>query len=368
MLDKDLETAIIDEYVEKYDMYWECRDKVEALLEDVMEKYEIRAHSITSRTKEKKSLEDKVAKGNGKYKRLEDITDLVGIRIITYFADDVDRVANAIKNEFYIDVENSIDKRELLDPDRFGYLSIHYVVGLNEEKRNDNYYKYIADCKVEIQIRSILQHTWAEIEHDLGYKSKHAVPREIRRSFSRLAGLLEIADDEFIKIRDNLKDYESQIYERILQSPEKVLIDKASLKSFVVNSEIISELNKEIEKISSAIIVEKDKVLDDDFELLKYLKFKTIDELNESLKIYKYDIIEFAKKWLSRKHHNELNSGIAIFYMCFIIKAKSRSPKQICEYLKANGIGSNYERDAYEINAICRQIEENNNSNGKINF
>lgn len=368
MLDKDLETAIIDEYVEKYDMYWECRDKVESLLEQLMDKYKIRVHSITSRTKEKKSLEDKITKGNGKYKKLEDITDLVGIRIITYFADDVDRIARAINNEFYIDKENSIDKRELLDPDRFGYLSIHYVVGLNEEKKNEAYYKRIADCKVEIQIRSILQHTWAEIEHDLGYKSKHAVPREIRRSFSRLAGLLEIADDEFIKIRDSLKDYESGVYERILQSPEKVLIDKASLRSFIINSEVVRELNKEIERISGAKIVENDKILENDFELLKYLKFKTINELNESLKRYKYDIIEFAKKWLARKRHTELNSGIAIFYMCFVIKAKSNSPQQICEYLRDNSIGTNYGRDAYEINAICRKIEENDNSNGKITF
>ena len=57
--------------------------------------------------------------------------------------------------------------------------------------------KAFEGLKCEIQIRSVLQHAWAEIEHDLGYKSELTIPKEVRRSFSRLAGLLELGDKEF---------------------------------------------------------------------------------------------------------------------------------------------------------------------------
>jgi ppGpp synthetase/RelA/SpoT-type nucleotidyltranferase len=72
-----------------------------------------------------------------------------------------------------------------------------------------------------------LQHAWAEIEHDLGYKTALGVPRNVRRQFSRLAGLLEIADTEFASIRDRLSSYERDLPGLIEQSPDEVLLDKA---------------------------------------------------------------------------------------------------------------------------------------------
>ena len=59
----------------------------------------------------------------------------------------------------------------------------------------------------EIQIKTILQHSWAEIEHDLGYKTEFEVPRNIRRSFSKAASLLETVDDIFSDIRTKRIQY-----------------------------------------------------------------------------------------------------------------------------------------------------------------
>jgi ppGpp synthetase/RelA/SpoT-type nucleotidyltranferase len=103
--------------------------------------------------------------------------------------------------------ENTIDKRKTLSPNVFGYLSVHYVVSFDKNRLKKKAFADYKDIRFEIQIRSILQHAWAEIEHDLGYKSEIEVPDEIRRKFSRLAGLLEIADSEFISLRDISKNY-----------------------------------------------------------------------------------------------------------------------------------------------------------------
>lgn len=186
---KKLLSTILKEYGRNLTLYGQFTNKVAELLKELLNEHNLKVHSVTCRIKTEESLENKLLGSKDKYECLEDITDVSGIRIITYFEDEVDKIANMINEEFDIDKENSIDTRAMLDPDRFGYLSAHYVVKLHPSRLKLREYKRFSDCKAEIQVRSILQHAWAEIEHDTGYKSKQEVPREIRRKFSRLAGI-----------------------------------------------------------------------------------------------------------------------------------------------------------------------------------
>lgn len=199
-----MRNEIIEKYEAQYSFYQAFTEKMKSLVEVILHKQNISIHSIVSRTKTKDSLQNKVMNAGEKYDRLEKITDLAGIRIITYYEDQIDQVANFIRQEFCVDEENSVDKRKMLAPDRFGYLSLHLIVKLPLERAQLPEYKQFKECKVEIQIRSILQHAWAEIEHDLEYKNQANVTDETRRHFSRLAGLLEFADLEFEKIRDQI--------------------------------------------------------------------------------------------------------------------------------------------------------------------
>jgi putative GTP pyrophosphokinase len=169
-----------------------AEDLIRRLLKD-----RVQFHSISHRIKSKPSTRQKLITGASKYTGIQALTDLLGVRIITYYSDEVDAVATIVEKEFSVDKKNSVDKRALLDPDRFGYLSLHYIVQLRKDRSQLAEYASFSELKFEIQIRSILQHAWAEIEHDLGYKSEAAIPRDIQRRFSRLAGLLEVADDEF---------------------------------------------------------------------------------------------------------------------------------------------------------------------------
>ncbi|WP_414714812.1 GTP pyrophosphokinase, partial [Sporosarcina koreensis] len=180
---------------------------------------------------------------------MRDITDTVGVRVITYFNDDVDKIAKVIEREFEVDRENSIDKR-VTDPDRFGYSSLHYVVNFNADRVKFIEYKDFKEVKFEIQIRSILQHAWAEIEHDLGYKSKNEVPKEIRRDFSRIAGLLEIADNEFMRIKNFLDNYSRVMGTKIRDLDLNVPIDKVTLMEYVATSQVVKEI---LIKMCSAI-------------------------------------------------------------------------------------------------------------------
>ncbi|MCE5285972.1 MAG: hypothetical protein LLG02_09030 [Pelosinus sp.] len=195
---------MLDIYHTNYPLYEDFTNQMQQFVSAILQKNNIRVQSVMARVKTAASLRQKIVSHN-KYTELDDITDLCGLRIITYFEDDVDQIADLLQERLAIDKENSIDKRKLLAPNQFGYLSLHLVASLPAPLLQVPQYIKFKNCKIEIQICSILQHAWAEIEHDLGYKASTALSYSARRSFSRLAGLLEIADGEFSQLRAQLQ-------------------------------------------------------------------------------------------------------------------------------------------------------------------
>ena len=177
--------------------------RLEDLLRQLLESDEVKYHLIESRTKDVESLCEKACRPGKSYAHpLEEITDLSGIRIILYYLDDVDRVANLIRREFRVDEPHSVDKSQHLKENEFGYLSIHFVVQLSDARSLLTEWHEFAELKAEIQIRTVLQHAWAAISHVLQYKSKYYAPKQLRRKLFRLSGLLELADEEFMALRD----------------------------------------------------------------------------------------------------------------------------------------------------------------------
>lgn len=190
---------IVDGYSDSRGSYEDCLNYVENTVKNIIKSQSINVHEIIGRVKTVESLEGKVKRKN--YSNLAEITDLCGIRIITYFSDDVDKIAELISQEFEVDIANTVDKRKSEDPTKFGYVSLHYVISLKEDRSPKLLYDKFKDIKLEIQIRTVMQHAWAEIEHDLGYKSKEDIPDKYTRQFSILAGLIELADDNFVQLK-----------------------------------------------------------------------------------------------------------------------------------------------------------------------
>src|SRR5215213_9284904 len=95
---EDLEQRILREYDESLDLYRGLTSKVESLMIEMLQDKNIQVHSITSRVKERDSLREKIARTGKNYAELSDITDITGVRIITYFEDDVDKIAEYVEN------------------------------------------------------------------------------------------------------------------------------------------------------------------------------------------------------------------------------------------------------------------------------
>lgn len=170
-------------------------DLVTTLLDDAGINY----LSVTARTKSVASFAakaDRSVDGLRLYTDpLAEITDQVGLRVITFLRDDVTTVANLLGDAMQL-LDDRDMGQETASTGRWGYASRHLLVAVEGEKQ-----------PASIQVRTVLQHAWAEFEHDIRYKG--SIPEEdapdLDRRFTLAAGLLELADREFSAIRERLR-------------------------------------------------------------------------------------------------------------------------------------------------------------------
>lgn len=236
MSDKEKKLDLLNQFDEKASLYDDFLKYFYNTITGILKGHSIVVQSVDTRLKKRDSLDKKI-KLKKKYKSLEDITDVCGMRIITYFSDDVDKIADIIKKEFKIDEKNSVDKRKIDDPTKFGYVSLHYIISLKGTRANLPESKRFKDLKIEIQIRTILQHAWAEIEHDLGYKTVGDIPDSIRRKFSLLAGQIELVDENFVMIKNAMEEYSEEVIYKMENNENEIPIDIVSVAAFVNNDD-----------------------------------------------------------------------------------------------------------------------------------
>lgn len=243
---KNSVASILSQYDEARPRLDRLAQKTETLVKELLGGSQISVQSINSRVKERPSVEEKIKRREGKYSSIYEMTDVCGLRIITYYDSDVEFVSQVLKKEFQVDEDNTVDKRMLNDPNMFGYRSMHLVVSMSKERLCLTEYAQFSNDKVEIQVRSILQHAWAEIEHDLGYKAHIAVPTPLRRRFSRLAGLIEIADNEFVELRSAIYRYREDAKKKVKEENVYLEVNADTIAALVANSELVKKVDREI--------------------------------------------------------------------------------------------------------------------------
>jgi putative GTP pyrophosphokinase len=163
---------------------------------------------VTYRIKEFDSFWEKVER-NDYGSPLEEMEDICGLRIVCFYPSDLDSIGEIIAREF--DVHETTDKAELMEPDRFGYRSQHFIVSIKKEWLKAPNYRGLGGLKAEIQVRTILMHAWADISHKLAYKKKEHVPNELKRRLNQLSALFELADEQFDLLRKQKEAYKARL-------------------------------------------------------------------------------------------------------------------------------------------------------------
>ena len=206
---------------------------------------------------------------------------------------------------FEIDWTNSVDKRRLHELDSFGYNSLHYICRL------PGY-----DYRFELQLRTTLQHAWAAINHDNGYKSGVEIPHEYLRRMNRLAGMLEMADDEFSRIRSEINDYRRRVQQLVQNGQlDDVMLDGDTFRSYL-QAKPFETLNKRIAAINQAEIQEVP--LMQYLQVLKDLGCNTLGDVRRLRNKYEEDAYGLARHQLGNTDLDIISSAVGLQNICIV--------------------------------------------------
>jgi len=296
--------------------FHDLRPTLEQLAEDAYDQLSralkeqgIYVTAIERRVKTEKSLAGKLELKGAKYKSIDDITDLVGLRVITFYTDEVDKVAVIAKRIFNIDWLDSVDKRKLHQLDSFGYNSLHYICRLKT-----------GGPRFELQMRTALQHVWSTIEHDTGYKGDVKIPREYLRQFSRLAGMLELIDDEFSRLRTALTDYRRQILALVKNGQlDEVPLSADTFRSYL-DLHPFDRLNRRIAAVNQAEIYPVS--LMPFLSVLESFGLETIGDVQRFIDDNSEDAYQLALSQLAITDLDILSSSVGLLNLCLVFKLK----------------------------------------------
>ena len=320
-------TMILEEYREMLPVFSRMKSIVLEQLDDCLQRAGLVVSGVEARVKQEASLAGKLELKGQKYKTLADITDIVGARVITFYSDEVDKIAALVDNTFEVDWDNSVDKRKLLGKDTFGYMSLHYVCRIPESLYQDPECPELNQFRFEIQMRTALQHVWANMNHDTGYKSGFEVPKEYIRSLTRLAGLLELADDEFSRIRKDLTDYRRKMEQLVKDgSFDEVSLNADTFRSYLALDPFAS-LNAKIASINQAEVQQLSGM--PYLEPMRLLGLQTLGDVERMRKSCSGKAYQLALHQISGTDLDIIASTLGLQNVCLVYAAERGGEKGI---------------------------------------
>ena len=311
---------ILNEYREKLPVYEKMKTVILGLLRTCLDENHVIVSGLEARVKTEQSLAGKLELKGYKYHTLEDVTDVVGARIITFYSDEVDIISALAEKLFEIDWDNSVDKRKMLEIDRFGYLSLHYVCRIPEALYKDPEIPQLNQIRFELQMRSTLQHVWANMYHDIGYKSDVEIPVEYQRNMTRLAGMLELADEQFSRIRKEINGYRRTVQSVVANGNlDEVPLNGDTFRSFLK----MRPFKRLADKIAA---INQGEVYEDNlmpyYNVLLHMNMKTIGDIVKMCNEYSESAYQLALLQLAGTGLDIVTYSVAVQNLCIVLILK----------------------------------------------
>ncbi len=317
--------VLLAEYHSQQALYNKLLEVVRKTFTGVIQQSGIELNSVECRIKTEASLAGKLKRKGYKYAALTDITDIVGARFITFFNEDVDRIASMAEQLYDIDWQNSVDKRKQHSFNSFGYNSLHYICRVPKSLFYDENFPELNNIRFELQMRTALQHVWSAIQHDIGYKTEIDIPVEYQRSLSRMAGLLELADNEFSRIRNDITEYRRRMQNLMQRGRlEEVALDGDTFNSYL-KQRPFDRLNRKIASITQAELQETN--FHPYLRVLRQLGMKTLGDVERMIEENSADAYQLALFQLGSTDIDILSETIGLQNLCIVTILKQGGGK-----------------------------------------
>ncbi|MBF0124484.1 MAG: RelA/SpoT domain-containing protein [Magnetococcales bacterium] len=350
MVDEKVVATILEQFDEQRDLYIDFMNRQVALLQEFLKESGYEVHAVTGRIKQRDSIKRKLSHPDTSCDSVKQISDVIGIRIITFFEEDVERISEIIRNEFRVIEAHLTDDDQMVGIDRFGYDPRYYVISLPESRLKLIEYRRFKEFRAEIQIRSLLQHVWAEMQQQMGFSSWNNFPAQRRRHFARIAHLLELTDTELNSLRQFLHNHvpesegqkaggqgnDTTTAAKTNRKGQKAAAEVGTLAQLLQNSATIREMDEQIASMARAKLGDNPEFITQLSLWIEKNGIVRLGSVENELRSERQTILSFAKKHLSERFAGKpplrLWRGISIYMLgaaLAISKGSGISPEHL---------------------------------------
>ncbi len=193
-------------YVEKLSLYEEYTSRIRNLVQDLVEREDIELCNIKGWAKAPADFIKSFSSRDMGHDGLEAVADLVTIRVLLRFPEDVYKVEDIIRSEFEVDLSRSTPTSSLEDPFRFGYPAVVYALSLSESRASLREWRKYRGLNFRLELRTMIQEAWATISPRVNMSVDAVSEKKLKRKLVRIAALLEEADEGFLSLWGEVKD------------------------------------------------------------------------------------------------------------------------------------------------------------------
>jgi putative GTP pyrophosphokinase len=323
-MDPEKQISVVETYTHVRPKYERFTQRLDGLIRELLEAQRIDFHVIESRTKDIASFKEKIARANKGYQdSLSEITDLSALRIITYYQDEADAIGKLLYSEFTVDKTNSV--QHAASGSEFGYRSAHYVLELSRNRAELAEWAAFDSMRAEIQVRTVLQHAWAAISHKLQYKREEDVPTTLQRKLFRLSALFELADDEFISLRETSATVSTEIRKQFDEGNLQLPLDSVSVSKLIASSVTVAEISAAAAEAGFDCMSEENAIDDSDnssgvsdlIQLAKVAGLETAEQLENAFRTFVDKQATFFTKLIELNRARDIDRwAISPPFMC----------------------------------------------------